>query len=139
VIRPCGQKGENAMKLSVLMVIKAIVVFVFGIAFVLVPTRTMSLYGITLEPAGALMTQFFGASFILLGIILWTGRKAARSDVALKGIVLAVVVGDVIGFVVALMAQLNGVMNVLGWGNVALYLVLALAFAYFLIAKPAQS
>ena len=121
------------------MVIKAIVVFVYGIAFVLVPAKTMSFYGMTLQPDGALMTQFFGASFILLGIVLWTGRKADRTEVALKGIVLAVVIGDIIGFVVALMAQLNGVMNVLGWGNVALYLVLALAFAYFLVAKPAES
>lgn len=127
------------MKLSVLMVIKAIVVFVYGIAFVLVPAKTMSVYGMTLQQDGALMTQFFGASFILLGIILWTGRKAARTDVALKGIILAVVVGDIIGFVVALMAQLNGVMNVFGWGNVAIYLILALAFAYFLVAKPAES
>ena len=127
------------MKLSVLMVIKAIVVFVYGIAFVLVPAKTMSLYGMTLQQDGALMTQFFGASFILLGIVLWTGRKAARSEVALKGIILAVVIGDLIGFVVALMAQLNGVMNVFGWGNVAIYLILALAFAYFLITKPAES
>jgi hypothetical protein len=127
------------MKLSVLMVIKAIIVFVYGIAFVLVPARTMSLYGMTLQQDGALMTQFFGASFILLGIVLWSGRKAARSEVALKGIVLAVVIGDLIGFVVALMAQLNGVMNVFGWGNVAIYLILALAFAYFLITKPAES
>lgn len=127
------------MKLSVLMIIKAIIVFVFGIAFVLVPTTTMSIYGMSLQGGGALMTQFFGASFILLGIVLWTGRKAARTDVALKGIVLAVVIGDLIGFVVALMGQLNGVMNVLGWGNVALYLILALAFAYFLVTKPVES
>ena len=56
------------MKLSVLMVIKAVVVFVYGIAFVLVPVKTMSFYGMALQSDGALMTQFFGASFILLGI-----------------------------------------------------------------------
>ena len=127
------------MKLKNLMVIKAVVVFVFGIAFVLIPTTTMSFYGVTLAQGGALMTQFFGASFILLGIVLWSARNASRSDVALQAIVLAIVVGDLIGFIIALMAQLNGVMNVLGWGNVALYLILALGFGYFQFVKPANS
>ncbi|MBN2410541.1 hypothetical protein JXQ31_02540 [candidate division KSB1 bacterium] len=127
------------MKLSVLMLIKAIIVFVFGIVFVLIPRNVMSFYGMTLQQDGALMTQFFGASFILLGIVLWAGRKASRNDVALKAIVLAVTVGDLIGFIVALLGQLRGVMNVFGWGNVALYLILALAFGYFLFTKPTES
>ena len=127
------------MKLNNLMVIKAVVVFVYGIAFVLIPTTTMSFYGVKLAQGGTLMTQFFGASFILLGIVLWSARNAPRSDVALRAIVLAVVVGDLIGFIIALLAQLNGVMNALGWGNVALYLLLACGFGYFQFVKTANS
>ena len=127
------------MKLSYLMAIKAVIVVVFGIGFVLIPTTIMSFYGVTLNPGGAVMTQLFGASFILLGILLWFARNAPSSDVALRAIVLAVTVGDAIGFIVALLAQLSGMMNSLGWVTVALYLLLALGFGYFQFVKPATS
>ena len=130
-----GQKGEYAMKLKNLMTIKAIICVVFGIAFVLIPTTCMSYYGVTLSQGGAVITQLFGAAFILLGIILWSAKNASGSDVALRAIVLAVVVGDLIGFIIALLAQINGVMNALGWINVALYLLLAIGFGYFQFSK----
>jgi hypothetical protein len=134
-----GQRGEDVMKLSCLMAIKAIIVIVFGIGFVLIPATVMSFYDVTLNPDGAYMTQLFGAAFILLGILLWSARNAPRSEVALRAIVLAVVVGDVIGFIVALVAQLSGVVNALGWVTVALYLLLALGFGYFQFVKPGTS
>ena len=134
-----NKKGENIMKLCNLMAIKAVIVVVFGIGFILIPTTLMSFYGLTLNPGGAVMTQLFGASFILLGILLWFAKNAPSSDVALRAIVLAVTVGDAIGFIVALLAQLSGMMNALGWVTVALYLLLALGFGYFQFVKPATS
>jgi len=127
------------MKLCNLMAIKAVVVVVFGIGFILIPTIIMSFYGLTLNPGGAIMTQLFGASFILLGILLWFAKNAPRSEVALRAIVIAVTIGDAIGFIVALLAQLSGMMNALGWVTVALYLLLALGFGYFQFVKPATS
>ncbi len=127
------------MKLSSLMALKTVVVAVFGISFLFVPTTVMSFFGVTLDPGGRFMAQLFGASFILLGMILWFAKNAPRSEVALRAIVLAVFVGDVIGFVVSLLTQLAGLTNALGWSVVALYLLLALGFGYFQFFKPASS
>ena len=127
------------MKLCNLMATKAVIVVVFGIGFILMPTTLMSFYGLTLNPGGAVITQLFGASFILLGILLWFAKNAPSSDVALRAIVLAVTVGDAIGFIVALLAQFSGMMNALGWVTVALYLLLALGFGYFQFVKPVTS
>jgi NAD/NADP transhydrogenase beta subunit len=127
------------MKLSQLMSIKAVITLVFGIGFVLVPKALMSLYGVTLEPAGAMMTQFFGAAFLLLSIVLWFARNAPYSEVTLRALLLAVVIGDAIGFIVALLAQLSGLPNALGWLNVVLYLLLTLGFGYFRFVKKAAS
>lgn len=121
-----------------LMTIKAVIVVVFGIGFVLMPATLMSFYGVTLTPGGAMMTQLFGASFILLGWVLWFARNAPGSEVTLRALVMAVVVGDTIGFIVALLAQLSNVTNALGWVTVALYLLLALGFGYFQFVKPAS-
>ena len=123
------------MKLSTLMAIKAVIVVVFGLGFILMPTTLMSFYGTELNAGGALMTQLLGASFILLGILLWLTKNAPGSEMALRAIVLAVFVGDTIGFIVALLGQLAGVANALGWLTVALYLFLALGFGYFQFAK----
>jgi NAD/NADP transhydrogenase beta subunit len=127
------------MKLSYLMIIKAVITLVFGVGFVLLPKAVMSLYGVTMDPAGAMMTQFFGAAFILLSIVLWFARNAPYSEVTLQALLLAIVIGDAIGFIVALMAQLSGVPNALGWLNVALWLLLALGFGYFRFVKKAAS
>ena len=122
------------MKLRTLMVIKSIITVVFGIGFVVVPVRVMSYYGVTLDPAGAYMTRLFGAAFIVIGLLLWYGRKDAGSP-ALKAIVLGVFIGDIVGFVIALQAQLLGIVNALGWLTVAIYFFLVLGFGYFLFKK----
>ena len=122
------------MKLRTLMVIKSIITVVFGIGFVVVPVRVMSYYGVTLDPAGAYMTRLFGAAFIVIGLLLWYGRKDAGSP-ALKAIVLGVFIGDIVGFVLALQAQLLGIVNALGWLTVAIYFFLVLGFGYFLFKK----
>jgi len=130
-----GRKGVNVVKLSQLMIIKALVTLIFGVGFVLVPKAVMSLYGVTLDPAGAMMTQFVGAAFLLLSVVLWLARNAPYSEVTLRALVLAIVIGDTIGFIVALLAQLSGVLNALGWLNVALWLLLALGFGYIRFIK----
>jgi len=123
------------MKLSYWMAAKAVIELVFGIGFVLMPVTVGSVFGMNLNPSGALMAQLFGAAFIFGSIVLWLARNAPSSDAALRAIVLAVVVSNTIGFVVTLLATLSGVWNGLGWLPVGLYLVFGLGFAYFLFAK----
>jgi hypothetical protein len=126
------------MKLSTLMTIKAVIVVIFGIGFVLMPTTLMSFYGTTLNSGGTMMAQLLGASFIILGILLWLAKNAPSSEVTLRALVLAIFVGDTIGFVVALLAQLAGTANALGWSTVVIYLLLALGFGYFQFSKSAS-
>jgi hypothetical protein len=131
-----SEKGSCAMKLSSWMAAKAIVVVIFGIGFVLVPVGLGSVFGLSLNPSGALMAQLFGAAFILESIVLWLPRKESLSHAAVRAIVTAVVISNAIGFVVTLLASLSGVWNALGWLPVLLYLVFGLAFAYFLFSRP---
>ena len=50
--------------------------------------------------------------------------------------ILSLFVADTIGFILALIAQLSGKMNGLGWLLVALWLVLAFFLGYFYFLKP---
>jgi hypothetical protein len=124
------------MKLSNLMAFKSIVCFAFGIPMLLVPAPLLLLFGVTLDPAGSLIAQLLSVMLILLGILLWLTRNETGSDAALRAIVLAVAVGDTIGFVVLLLGQLSGLTNALGWVNVAIWLLFALSFGYFQVVRP---
>lgn len=123
------------MKLSTMMVIKAVICLVFGILFLLAPGPLMSFYGVTLGSGGILLARLYGASLIGNLLLTWFARNDAGSD-ALWAAVLALFVYDAIGFVVALVAVLSGVMNTLGWAVVGLYLLLAVGFGYFQFVKP---
>ena len=125
------------MKLNNLMVINAIVAALFGIAFVLVPAQVIQLYGITVDAPLKYVGQLLGASFVGFAFLTWLARNATDSD-ARRAIVLALFVSDGVGFVVALIGQLAGVVNSLGWLNVAIYLLFALGFGYFQFNRPAS-
>ena len=123
------------MKLGTLMMVKSLVCLVFGLMFVSGPGFLLSLFGVpNLNESGVWMTRLYGSAFIVLGLMLWFVRNASEPSV-LRGVALAVGIGDGIGLVVVLIGQLGGIMNALGWSVVALYLFLALGFGYFVFAR----
>ncbi len=126
------------MKLKVLFIITAVCAVVFGVAFVIIPTRLYSLYAIESTEGLNYMGQLFGAALIGIGLIAWLVRNAADSD-ARKAIVLSFFIADGIGFVVALIGQLNEILGSLGWLTVAIYFLLSLGFGYFQFSKPSSS
>jgi hypothetical protein len=56
-----------------------------------------------------------------------------------KAFSISLFLGDAVGFVISLMAVLNGVVNALGWTTVALYLFIGLGFGYFWLKPPAAN
>ena len=125
------------MKLSSFLVVKAIISLLFGIGFAVIPAAVWSIYGVTLDSTGVFMTRFVAALLIGVGLICWFTRNADAS--ALKGITLSLCIADTIGFIVALVGQLAGDMNALGWIIVAIWLLLALGLGYFRFLKPSTS
>lgn len=125
------------MKLHTVMVINAIAGIVFGLGFIVVPAQTLSLYGHAPTAILSYMAQLLGTALLSFGLLTWAARNSHDSE-ARRAILLALAVGYTIGFVLALIAQIRGVENFLGWSTVATYLLLALAFGYFRFAKPAS-
>ena len=126
------------MKLKVLFIITAIVAIVFGVVFVIIPAQLYSLYGIESGVGLNYMGQLFGAALIAIGLIAWQSRNAADSD-ARKAIIFSFFIADGIGFVVAIIGQLNEVVGSLGWLTVAIYLLLSIGFWLLSISRPSSS
>jgi hypothetical protein len=123
------------MNFKVLVSIKAVICLLFGLGFVFIPLTVASYYGMDMGAGGQLMAQFFGAAFLLIGLLLLSARGVSEYS-AQKPFMAAIFVGDMAGFVVSLLAVLDGIMNSLGWVSVGLYLVFALAFGFLWISKP---
>ncbi len=133
-------QGVEHMTLRYFLTVASVIAFAFGVSLVLITGQLTSRYNVALNAGGVIVGQLFGAALIGFGVLNWLARTVTDAH-ALRAILLANLVGDVLGFVVALLGQLAGVggVNQLGWSTVAIYLLLALGFAYFQFVKPGPS
>jgi hypothetical protein len=118
------------------MVIKGIVTALGGISILVIPDLMFNnLSGMNLDDGGILMSRLFGLAFMFEGTAIWSLRNASRLDSAMRAVIPAIVVVDIIGTVVTILASLNGVWNAFGWLFVGLYSLFTLVFAYYLFAR----
>ena len=123
------------MSLRNLLVVDAVIGVAFGVAFLVASGPLLSVYGITLDKAGTLVAQLFGALLIGFAVLNWFARNVTDPG-ARQAVVYGNLVGAGIGFVVILIGQLAGIANAVGWSSVAIYLLLTLGFAYVQFMPP---
>ncbi len=124
------------MKFKTMMIIKAVVCLCFGSLILAVPAFSYPIFlGLNLDPAGVFAARQYGASLIGVLFLTWFARNIEESP-ARRAIALALCVYDAIGFVLALVGEITGLLSPMGWSIVALYLLLAIGFGYFLVGSP---
>lgn len=121
------------MKLPVWMIIAAILYAGFGIGLLLIPSQFMAMYGVDLNPGGAMMARILGSALIGFALLFYWMRNDGRET--LMAVLRASFVYNVVDFFVVLTATLGGVMNAMGWMPVGLHVFLALGFGYFAFMK----
>ena len=126
------------MRLNTLLLIAGLFALVFGLGFLLIPATLLPLYGVEPGPATVLMSRFFGAALMQLGTALYLVREA-REPGTQRGLVIAGVFGSLAGLTVALMGQLNGLVNAMGWSTVLIYGALLLGYATCLRGRTAAA
>jgi hypothetical protein len=122
------------MSFKTLMIIKAVVCLVFGVALVFFPRWLLGLMGAPLDAAGTFLARVYGAALFGTLALTWYARGAASSEVR-RPILLDLLVYDAIGFVVTTLTVLAGVLNWLGWGIVAVYAIITAGSAHLLAKK----
>lgn len=118
------------MKLTTFIATHAVLLLFFGLGFLVAPIWMLSIYGSSSNSTGLLTARVFGIGNIQLSMIMWTFRNDVGSKL-LKTLVLLLFLGNALAFMLALQAQIAGIFNVLGWTNVALYLLFSLGYGYF--------
>jgi hypothetical protein len=125
------------MKLSTFLSIVSVVAVLFGISFEAAPVEVLAQYGITADQYTAFMSRFFGVALINVGLIAWLARNIV-DPLGRRSIVLAGLIADILGFLVALQGQIHGVANALGWSTVLIYGLFAIGFASFQFAPKSS-
>src|SRR4030067_869005 len=123
------------MKFETLMVIKAIVCLVFGIAMLVFPAALFSIFGVDLGTGGNFPAREYGSALFGILMLTWFARKVPESA-ASTAIILALFIYDALGFVVTIIARAEGVLNALGWLVAVIYLFFTVGFGSFLMTKP---
>jgi hypothetical protein len=125
------------MSMKTYFAIFAVLSILFGIGFVLAPSQVLINYGIESSPAVALMSRLFGGTLLAMAVILWSARDF-HDQAAVRVVLIASVISDVVNLIVALLATTSGTINALGWTTVLIYLCGALGAGYFLAASKSQ-
>jgi apolipoprotein N-acyltransferase len=122
------------MKISNLFLISAIVFFLFGLGFFLVPGPVLSFYHDSLTQEALDMARLLGAAYLGIAALTWFARNSQPSE-ARRAIVIGGFVIAALGLVAATWIQFSGAVNALGWSTVIIELLFALAYGYFAFVK----
>ena len=122
------------MKLRTLLMIQAAVALVNALGFIFAPAQMLSFHLGSLDTVSLWLARELGGAVIGYGLLAWFARNVADPQ-ARRAIVIALFGSWAVGFVIALLRQLSGAANVNGWGAVAIYLLFASGYAYFLFSE----
>jgi hypothetical protein len=123
------------MKLNTLLSINSVLILIYSVGALFIPNTMLTMYGMTHGASEQLMTRYFGASLLTLGLMSWLMRNSRDTNVQ-RAIILAFLVFDAAGMFVSLLGTISAVMSPLGWQVVTIFLLLGICFGYFQLAKP---
>jgi hypothetical protein len=118
-----------------IFIVNALVVFLFGAAFLILPTYAIDQFGVDNYASTKMVTQFFGTAMLALGLLLWFAKDVTDEAVQ-KGMSIALMAGSLAGLIVALIGTTGGTLRANGWIAILIYLLFGLAYAYLVFLKP---
>lgn len=121
-----------------LLIAKAAVCLVLGLFLLLAPAALLRVLGADLGPGGMFTAREYGAALTGSLLLMWYGRNVA-DPAARRAVLLYLLVYDAIGVGITVAAVVSGVLNVLGWGVVLVYLCFAVGAGYVIGLERGES
>lgn len=122
------------MTFRTLLIIKAVVCLAFGITLLFAPGALLGLLGAQLNDGGTFTAREYGAALIGTLLLTWFAKDVKAAD-ARGAILLDLLIYDLIGMVVTLLAMLSDVLNVLAWAIVVVYLFFTVGSGYLVLKE----
>src|SRR4051812_36271336 len=120
------------MKLTTFLAVAGILGVLFGLEFLLVPDFALRQYGVPTDPPNLMQSRYFGATLLAFGLVLFLARSTSDTT-ALRAILQASVVGNLLGAAISAWAALAGLQNAMAWLSTLIYGLIALGSLYYLL------
>jgi len=65
------------------------------------------MYAVETTPGALLLARFFGSALAAFGVVTWLSRALPEDSAGVRAVVVALLVSNTLGFVVALIARLE--------------------------------
>ena len=122
------------MKLNTLLLLNAIFSLLNAIGAILMPVFILNTYGVKQGYGVELMAQYAGIGSVVIGLLAYFTTKIESSD-AKRYIILSIFISDVIGVIISIYGTLKGIMSVVGWSLVVIYLFFTIGYGYYLFVR----
>lgn len=122
------------MRFNTLLIANVVLAFLFGVGLIFMPSTLSDLYSAELTPAGAYMGQLLGACLVGFAILSWYARGISEFATR-QAFATMFFLGYLLALILSVMAKANGILNDLGWVNIAIYALLAFGFGYCRFTK----
>jgi hypothetical protein len=109
-----------------------IVEAIFGIGFLFAPALLMGPMGVTLDETSTTFARLLGTLILSIPVLLFFARKSSSTEFK-TGVVYSVFIYLLLSTGLLLITQINGLMNVMGWGIVILHMAFMIWFGYYLV------
>ncbi len=115
------------MSFKTVFIIAAIVAGFFALVSLLIPATMLSWYGVESSGALVLMTRFYGAALLAIALLTFY-LKNSKLTSNVKSVVLALLIFNTVGAIVAIWGQVSNILNTLGWSIVIIYVFFTIAY-----------
>jgi hypothetical protein len=123
-----------SVNLRTVALVTGVIAILYGLGFLIVPGPILAVLDVQLPEEGLLVARFFGAHLMALGVIDVLARESldapAPQENARNAIVSGNVISSALSALLALWGVFGGLTNELGWGNVVLTALIAVAWTY---------
>jgi hypothetical protein len=117
------------MEIRLYLTIAAVVAIIYALAFLLIPIQASLFFSGFAEPRAVLYLRFCGAAILAWGLIVWFARDF-RDWGAIRGVLIASVVGLAVNVIINIFAILDGWLNANAWGSTVVLALLLVGGAY---------
>lgn len=124
------------MKLSAFLGLAGALAIIFGLEFLLIPELALAQYGVPTEAHNVMQARYFASTLLAFGLLLWLTRGTQEAATQ-RALLLASVVGNLIGLLLSVWSRLAGLQSPLAWLSVIIYGALCIGALMFLL-RPSR-
>ena len=107
--------------MQTLFTVTFIVELIFALGFIAAPSTLLGTFGVSPDAFGTAISRLFGSALLAFCTLLWYARGSRSADLH-KYTIRTMFTYWLVSTVILILAQLAGVLNVMGWSTVILHL-----------------